>query len=188
MTPDVKEGAVIISNLLTWLGIKTDENTARTPERVAKSYIELFSGLYEKAPEITTFSGEEGYVAVTNIPFVSMCSHHLMPFSGSVGVVYHSSGKVIGLSKIPRIINYWAARPNLQEDLTMQIASDIMKRLKPYGIYVAITASHSCMEHRGVKAHGAVTNTATVLGDIDKREAISLLQMTTTLQGGQHGL
>jgi GTP cyclohydrolase I len=138
-------------------------------------YVEVFKGLYEESPAIKTFPAEDGYVAVTNISFSSFCEHHLLPYTGRCGVVYHSKGRVVGLSKIPRIVEYWSARPSIQENLTMQIARDIMTRVKPHGVYVAISAEHSCVSIRGVKSRESVTNTASLLGRIEKDEAIRLL-------------
>lgn len=112
--------------------------------------------------------------------FVHNCSHHLLPFIGKCGVVYHASnGKVIGISKIPRIVEFWASRPQLQENLTNQIAHDLMnnKILSPKGVYVVMSAEHSCSVIRGVKAVGSKTNTAVILGDIDKKEANNLLSI-----------
>lgn len=108
---------------------------------------------------------------------VHNCEHHILPFTGSIGIVYHSKNdKVIGLSKLARIARYWAARPQLQERLGDQIATDIMERLQPEGVFVVISATHSCMSIRGVKAQAAITNTATLRGNIDKDEALKLLK------------
>lgn len=173
--PKIEEGQKIIADLMSWLSIPETPGTKDTAFRVARMYSEVFRSLYSAPPAITTFPAEDGYVAVTDIYFNSFCEHHLLPFSGKCGVVYHSKGRVVGLSKIPRIVDYWCARPQIQENLTMQIARDIMKRLKPYGVYIAMSARHSCMEIRGIKARGSITNTAAVLGSIDKEEAIKLL-------------
>lgn len=183
MIPDVKEGEKIVSDLLRWLKIPITASTKDTPKRVAKAYLEMFSGLYSPAPKITTFKAPDGYVAITDIPFNSTCEHHLLPFKGRCGVVYYSKKKVIGLSKIPRIVNYWASRPQLQEQLTSQIADDIMSRLKPYGVYVVMTGQHSCMEIRGVKSHGSVTNTDAARGKIDIVGAMRLLQQHSNFKG-----
>jgi GTP cyclohydrolase IA len=181
--PDVVHGARIIRDMMQWLRIPQTVSTKETPERVARMYAEIFDGLYRKPPRITTFPGKDGYVAVTDIAFNSVCEHHLLPFIGKCGVVYHSKGRVIGISKIPRIVEYWSARPSIQEDLTMNIAQDIMQRLCPHGVYVVMSARHTCMEIRGVKARGSATNTATVLGTIDKDEAIRLLRSGTFING-----
>lgn len=173
--PDAKQGQKIVKELMCWLQIPETESTKETPARVAKMYLEIFHGLYTNPPILKSFEAKDGYVAVTDIYFSSMCEHHLLPFIGRCGVVYHSRGRVAGISKIPRIVNYWSARPQIQENLTMQIAEDIMQRLRPHGVYVVMSAEHSCCSIRGVKAMGSVTNTASILGEIDKEEAIRLL-------------
>lgn len=180
--PDIEAGAKIISELLAWLNIPIDDSTKDTPRRIAKMYAnELFRGLYNDPPEIKTFDGREGYVGISDIGFVSMCEHHFLPFYGKCAVVYYTKGSVIGLSKIPRIVEFWSARPQLQERLTHQIASDIMQRLKPEGVYVAMSAIHSCMSIRGVKSKDTFTNTAVMMGKIERDEAIELLKTQTYL-------
>ncbi len=183
MIPNIKEGSKIISDLLKWLQIPITHSTKDTPQRVAKAYIEMFSGMYQDPPKITTFVADDGYVSISDIPFNSTCEHHLLPFKGRCGIVYASKNKVIGLSKIPRIINYWSARPQLQERLTAQIADDIMERLKPHGIYVVMVGQHSCMEIRGVKSHGSVTTTDAIRGKIDLQGAMRLLQQHSYFKG-----
>lgn len=181
MIPNIEQGEKIISDLLMWLNVPITKSTKETPKRVAKAYLELFDGLYTEPPRIATFKGEDGYVSVTNIYFRSFCEHHLLPYIGKCGVVYHSRGNVIGISKIPRIVEYWSSRPSIQENLTMQIAKDIMTRLKPHGVYVVMSAEHTCSSIRGVKARGSKTNTASMLGSIDTVEAMKLLTMNKSL-------
>lgn len=181
--PDVKEGEQIVKSLMHWLQISVHEGTKDTPLRVAKMYLEVFKGLYLDPPPLKSFTAKDGYVAVTDIYFSSFCMHHMLPFIGRCGVVYHSKGKVIGISKIPRIIDYWSSRPQIQEDLTMNIAEDIMTRLKPHGVYVVMSAEHSCSSIRGIKAMGSMTNTASLIGDIDKEEAIRLLNQQSFFRG-----
>lgn len=176
--PNLAEGERIISDLMKWLKIQESDSTKNTARRVAKMYLEVFKGLYTKHPKVVTFEANDNYVCVTDIFFSSFCSHHLLPFTGKCGVVYHASnGKVIGISKIPRIVEFWASRPQLQENLTNQIAHDLMnnKILHPKGVYVVMSAEHSCSVIRGIKAVGSKTNTAVILGDIDKEEANNLL-------------
>jgi GTP cyclohydrolase I len=177
--PNIEEGSKIVRSFMDWLKIPINNSTKGTPDRVAKMYVnELFNGLYTEPPVITTFDdGADGYVCVKDIFFHSLCEHHLLPFFGKCAVVYYSKKEVIGLSKIPRIVKYWSSRPQLQERLTRQIAEDIMKRLKPNGVYVVMSAQHLCMEFRGIQAIGSKTNTALLLGDIDKDEAIRLLEI-----------
>lgn len=179
MKPKLADGIAIIEDLMKWLQIPITDSTKDTPRRVAKMYVdELFSGLYNEKPTIKTFQvKDKQYVSITDIYFTSFCEHHLLPFYGKCGVVYFTEGEVIGLSKIPRIVEYWSSRPQLQEQLTNQIAEDLMERLKPLGVYVAMSAEHMCMQIRGIKARGSKTNTAKMLGEIDKQESMRLLQM-----------
>jgi GTP cyclohydrolase I len=183
--PDLLTGERIITNLMHWLDIPVSDSTVDTPKRIAKMYVEeIFSGLYNEPPEIKLFKAGKEYVCVKNIPFTSFCEHHLLPFSGKCGIVYWTdSGLVIGLSKISRIVQYCAAKPTLQEKLTKEIADMIsnLNKLDAKGVYVAMSAEHSCMTIRGIKSIGAKTNTSIMLGDIDKNEAIRLMEMDKTL-------
>ncbi len=176
--PNIKDGERIVTDLLNWLKVPMDESVKNTPRRVAKMYLELFKGLYCTPPKITMFKAEDSYVCISDIYFNSICEHHLLPFMGKCSVVYHTNnGVVIGLSKIPRIVDYWSSRPQLQERLTEQIAEDLMRRLNPLGVYVFMSAEHSCVNIRGIKSRGCRTNTAVIRGDIDKQEAIRLLKI-----------
>lgn len=179
--PDLKTGERIIANLMHWLNIPADDSTEDTPKRIAEMYVnEIFSGLYTDPPEVKLFKAGKEYVCVKDIYFTSFCSHHLLPFSGKCAVVYWTdSGLVIGLSKIARIVKYCAARPTLQEKLTENIAKTIsdIEALDTKGVYVVVTASHNCMSIRGIGAIGSKTNTSILIGDIDKEEAIRLLEI-----------
>ena len=146
----------------------TDPNLAGTPERMSRSFEELLSGLKdENEPVLRTFphegSGDEP-VLVTGIPFHSLCAHHLLPFFGVAHVAYLPEGRVVGLSKLARVVEFFARRPQLQERLTDQIARYLEERLAPGAVYVAIEARHLCMEMRGVSKPGAQTVTTAVLG------------------------
>lgn len=156
-----------------------------TPRRVAKMYGEIFSGL-QKDPkkELTVFHDEEHeeMVMVKNIPFYSMCEHHFVPFIGKAHVVYiPTKGNVTGLSKLVRVIENFAKRPQVQERLTTQIADTLMKGLKPQGVLVVIEAEHLCMSMRGVKKPGSITVTSAVRGVFRKNpttraEAMALIR------------
>ncbi len=139
-----------------------------TPRRVAKMYAELFSGLNkDPAGELTVFKqgDHEEMVMVKDIPFYSICEHHLIPFIGKAHVVYiPKSGRVTGLSKLVRVVEGFAKRPQVQENLTSQIADTIMKKLDPQGVLVVIEAEHLCMSMRGVKKPGSLTVTSAVRG------------------------
>lgn len=156
-----------------------------TPRRVARMYAELFSGLHkDPGKEISIFHNEdhEEMIIVKNIPFYSMCEHHLVPFIGKAHVVYiPTKGRVTGLSKLVRVIEGFAKRPQVQERLTSQIADCLMERLKPRGVLVIIEAEHLCMSMRGVKKPGAITTTSAVRGVLQKNsktraEALTLIK------------
>lgn len=145
-----------------------DPNLRDTDERVAKMYLEMFHGLSEGAePKITVFPNEEGYTAMVmekDIPFYSMCAHHFVPFYGHAHIAYIPNEKIVGLSKMPRIVEFYACRPQLQERLTEQIAGFMAEKLAPQGVMVVIEARHLCVEMRGVKKPGALTVTSAIRG------------------------
>ena len=146
----------------------TDPNYVRTPERVAKMYLEMFHGLREGAePAVTTFPNDEGYhhmVIEREIPFYSMCAHHFVPFYGHAHIAYIPESEVVGLSKLPRVLEFYAKRPQMQERLTEQVAEFLWSRLQPQGVMVVIEARHLCVEMRGVKKAGALTTTSALRG------------------------
>jgi GTP cyclohydrolase I len=145
-----------------------DPNLIETPERVAKMYLEMFQGLSEGAePKVTFFPNDERYTAMVmekDIPFYSMCSHHFVPFYGHAHMAYIPNDRIIGLSKMPRILEFYARRPQLQERLTEQIAGFLAEKLAPQGVMVVIEARHLCVEMRGVKKPGALTVTSAIRG------------------------
>jgi len=146
----------------------TDPNLIETPERVAKMYLEMFGGLAEGAePDITFFPNDEHYTAMVmekDIPFYSMCSHHFVPFYGHAHIAYIPRDKIVGLSKMPRILEFYARRPQLQERLTEQVAGFLADKLCPQGVMVVVEARHLCVEMRGVKKPGALTVTSAIRG------------------------
>ncbi|MGM7721911.1 GTP cyclohydrolase I FolE [uncultured Metabacillus sp.] len=151
------------------------EGLLDTPKRVAKMYAEVFSGLNEDpAEQFKTIFGEdhEELVLVKDIPFYSMCEHHLVPFYGKAHVAYiPKGGKVTGLSKLARAVEAVAKRPQLQERITSTIADSINKSLDPHGVMVVVEAEHMCMTMRGVKKPGSQTVTSAVRGIFRKDEA-----------------
>lgn len=151
----------------------SDPNLAETDVRVAKLYLEMFSGLAEGArPKITTFPNDEGYsgmVMEKAIHFYSLCSHHLVPFYGQVHIAYIPTDRIAGLSKFGRIVEFYAKRPQLQERLTEQIVTFLEEELRPHGAMVVIEARHLCVEMRGVKKQGAVTVTSAIRGSFHNR-------------------
>lgn len=158
-----------VRGVLTELGLDlSDDNLRETDRRVAKMYLEMFQGLEEGAePKVTTFPNDEHYSAMVmekQIPFYSMCAHHLVPFYGHAHLAYIPNDTILGLSKFARILEFYAKRPQLQERLTEQVANYLETRLKPQGVMVVIEARHLCVEMRGVKKPGAMTVTSAIRG------------------------
>ena len=159
------------------------EGLVETPESVARMYSEVFSGLSEDPKKhIKTFStGNDEMVVVRDIPLYSMCEHHLLPFVGVAHIAYiPGEGKIIGLSKLARIVNSFARRPQVQERLTGQIADFIEQAVGARGVAVIIEAEHLCMTMRGVRAAGAKTTTSALRGSMrsdarTRAEAMSLI-------------
>ncbi|MFA5754337.1 MAG: GTP cyclohydrolase I [Patescibacteria group bacterium] len=150
---------------------RTDPHSADTPMRVAKSFVnDLFKGCYENTPQITAFENNEHYDGLVfegGIPVKSMCSHHHLPFIGSAHVAYipHKNGKVIGLSKLNRIVEFYSRRPQVQESLTMQIHDAINKiATNNLGVAVMISATHTCAWLRGIKHDGCEMKTSKLSG------------------------
>lgn len=162
------------------------EGLKDTPKRVAKMYAEVFSGLKEDPKEYfkTVFhEGHEELVLVKDIPFYSMCEHHLVPFFGKAHIAYiPRDGVVTGLSKLARAVETVAKRPQLQERITSLIADSLMETLNPHGVYVMIEAEHMCMTMRGIKKPGAKTVTAVSRGILEtdavkRSEVITYINM-----------
>ena len=145
-----------------------DPNLRETDRRVARMYAEMFSGLREGSrPQVTCFPNDEGYRAMVmekEIPFYSMCAHHLVPFYGHAHMAYIPNDRILGLSKFARILEFYAKRPQLQERLTEQVVGFLEGMLKPQGAMVVIEARHLCVEMRGVKKPGALTVTSALRG------------------------
>lgn len=166
---DQQRIAAAMREILIAIGEDPDrEGLQDTPRRVAAMYAELFSGLQEDPKQHLKFFQEpntEEMVTVRDIPLYSMCEHHFIPFTGVAHIAYiPSGGKVIGLSKLARIVNCFARRPQLQERLTAQIADFLETELTPLGIAVVIEAEHLCMTMRGARAAGAKTQTSSLRG------------------------
>ena len=152
-----------------------DESLRGTPKRVAKMYVkELFSGLNpENEPAMTLFSNEYNYnemLVEKNIQFYSCCEHHFVPIVGKVHVAYISNGKVIGLSKLHRIVNHFARRPQVQERMTIQIGTAIKNALMTDDVAVFVVADHQCVSSRGVKDQTSSTITSFYSGAFNKEE------------------
>ena len=143
------------------------EGLKKTPERVAKMYAELLGGMHEDPKKHLKSTFTENYdeiVLLRDIPFYSICEHHLMPFIGSAHVAYLPTGTVLGISKLARIVDCFARRLQTQERLTFQIADFLMESLKSQGVAVIIESSHSCMTIRGIKKPGSVMVTSALRG------------------------
>jgi GTP cyclohydrolase I len=155
-----------------------------TPARVARAYEEMFKGLRQDPADVltTTFElGHEEMVLVKDIELASMCEHHLVPFYGfaHVGYIPGPSGRIAGLSKLARLVDVFAKRPQVQERLTSQVANSLVDLLKPAGVIVVVEAEHLCMTMRGVRKPGAKTLTSAVRGQLrdatTRAEAMSLI-------------
>lgn len=157
-----------VREILIAVGEDADrEGLRRTPRRVAKMYQELFSGLSKNPAEHLTTAFTERYdelVVLRDISFNSMCEHHLMPFEGRAHVAYLPDGQVIGISKLARVVDEFAHRPQVQERLTSQIADLLTDKLKAKGVAVVLQATHACMTCRGIKKAGSVMITSAVRG------------------------
>ena len=183
--PQLDVIADAVRTILRGIGENVDREGLRdTPQRVARMYAEVFGGLTVDPVSVvsTVFDDEnhEEMVMVKDIPFYSMCEHHLIPFHGQAHVAYLPKGRLTGLSKLARLVEAFAKRPQLQERLTTQIADTLMEALDPYGVLVVVEAEHLCMSMRGVKKPGSVTVTSAVRGafcdhDATRSEAFSLI-------------
>lgn len=173
-----------IREILIAIGEDPDrEGLVETPSRVARMYEEIFGGLEDDPTRHLKLFDEssEEMVVVRDIPLYSMCEHHLIPFLGKAHIAYiPSDGRVIGLSKLARIVDCFARRPQLQERLTSQVADFLYENLQPMGVAVVIEAEHLCMTMRGARASGAKTMTSALRGTMrsnakTRAEAMSLL-------------
>ena len=178
-----------VRELLIGIGEDPDRpGLAGTPDRVARACEELFGGLGDDPARHLRKQfreqGNEELVVVRDIPFHSMCEHHLLPFIGRAHVAYiPRDGRITGLSKIARCVAGYAARPQLQERLTAQVADAMVSELDPLGVLVVIEAEHTCMTMRGIRAAGAMTVKSAVLGSLridarSREEALSLLHVS----------
>lgn len=185
MTVDRPRAEAAIRELLFAIGEDPDREGLRdTPARVAKSYEELVAGLDQDPEEVLTAVFEVGHdelVLVKDIEMWSMCEHHLVPFFGvaHVGYIPTDGGRVTGLSKLARVVDVFARRPQVQERLTTDIADAIIRHLNPRGVIVVIEAEHLCMTMRGVRKGGAKTITSAVRGQLrdpaTRAEAMGLI-------------
>ena len=183
---DQARAEAAVRELLLAVGENPDrQGLQETPARVARAYREMFAGLYTDPDMVldTTFDEEhDELVLVTKIPLYSTCEHHLVAFHGMahVGSIPGHDGRVTGLSKLARVVDLYAKRPQIQERLTAQIADAVVRKLKPRGVIVVIEAEHLCMAMRGVRKAGSITVTSAVRGqfktdDASRSEALGLI-------------
>jgi GTP cyclohydrolase IA len=183
---DLYRAEAAVRELLIAVGEDPDRAGLKsTPARVARSYAEIFAGLFVNPDDVleTTFDEDhDELVLVKDIAIYSTCEHHLVPWHGTaaVGYIPGESGRITGLSKLARVVDLYARRPQVQERLTSQVADAVMQRLEPQGVIVVVQAEHLCMAMRGVRKPGSLTMTSAVRGIFksDQRtraEALSLI-------------
>ncbi|CAM5251027.1 MULTISPECIES: GTP cyclohydrolase I FolE [unclassified Streptomyces] len=182
---DEKRAENAVRELLIAVGEDPDrEGLKETPARVARAYREIFAGLWQQPEDVltTTFDlGHDEMVLVKDIEVFSTCEHHLVPFRGvaHVGYIPSVNGKITGLSKLARLVDVYARRPQVQERLTTQIADSLMEILEPRGVIVVVECEHMCMSMRGIRKPGAKTLTSAVRGQLrdvaTRNEAMSLI-------------
>ena len=178
------------ASMIEAIGIGEDpsrESLKDTPGRIAEMYAELFSGLDAKPKAELTVGFEVGHremVILRDIPFYSMCEHHLLPFYGvaHVGYVPNADGRVVGISKLARVVEIFARRPQIQERMTQQIADTIYEALQPDGVAVVIQAEHLCMIMRGIKKPGTKVITSAVRGTF-RSKATTRAEFMSLIQG-----
>jgi GTP cyclohydrolase I len=167
---DMERIAKAVREILEAIGEDPDRDGLRdTPERVARMYAEICSGLHEQVDThlaVTFEAGHDEMVMVRDIPMQSICEHHLIPFIGRAHVAYipGEDGRITGISKLARLVDALARRPQVQENLTVQVADEIDRTLQPRGVMVVIEAEHLCMTMRGVRKPGSTTVTSAVRG------------------------
>ncbi len=166
---DLQNVSEKVKVILTEIGEDTErEGLIRTPERVAKAYKFLTKGYKQNVDEVINGAiFEEKYdemVIVKDIDFYSMCEHHMLPFYGKIHVAYIPNGKIVGLSKIPRLVEMFARRLQIQERLTQQIADVLQEKLQPKGVAVVAEGYHMCMMMRGIEKQNSITTTSAVHG------------------------
>ena len=174
-----------VREMLSAIGEDPDREGLRdTPRRIADSYKEIFGGLRIDAAKLLTIGFEESHdemVVLRDIPFFSMCEHHFLPFHGVAHISYIPQGRVVGISKIARLVDAVARRPQLQERLTCDVADTLMRAIEPQGVAVAFEAEHLCMTMRGIKKPGSRMITSALRGSfateaVTRAEFLSLLK------------
>jgi GTP cyclohydrolase I len=187
--PDLESAEAAAQEFLRALGVPTDgPGLDETPRRMAQAYAEM---LTPRTFDLTTFPNDEGYdelVLARSIPVQSLCEHHMLPFVGVAHVGYLPRDRIVGLSKLARVVELFARRPQVQERLTKQVADWLHDHLRPRGVGVVLEAEHLCMSLRGVRSSGATTVTSTLLGSLreDQRSRAEFLALTSqSARGGR---
>lgn len=182
---DLDAAAAAAADLLTALGMDlADDDLALTPRRMAHALWEMTS---PPEFELATFDNKEGYdelVLVENIPLQSLCEHHMLPFVGVAHIGYLPAGRILGLSKFARMVDFHARRPQTQERLTQQLADHLHEQLQPRGVGVVIEAEHSCLSLRGARAPGARTVTSSLYGHL-RDDAASRAEFLSLTRGAR---
>ena len=185
MSIDQERVAKAVREILEAVGEDPDrDGLVDTPDRVARMYAEVLSGIgVDPSIELTFEANHDEMVMVHDIPVYSLCEHHLVPFVGRAHVAYIPSedGRITGLSKLPRLVNGFARRLQVQERLTAQIADELERSLKPRGVFVVVEAEHLCMSMRGVRTPGTTTTTSAMRGQFrdsvaTRNEAMQLIR------------
>ena len=189
MFDEAKIKAAVVSIIEAIGEDPTREGLAGTPKRVAEMYAELFMGLGKDPKEELTVGFEIGHremVVLRDIPFYSMCEHHLLPFYGvaHVGYIPNQEGRIVGISKLARVVDIIARRPQIQERMTTQIADAIDEAIRPEGVAVVIQAEHLCMIMRGIKKPGSNVITSAIRG-LFRRRADSRAEFFSLIQGNK---
>jgi GTP cyclohydrolase IA len=167
---DLARAEKAVRELLIAVGEDPDRDGLQaTPSRVARAYAEVFAGLFVNPDDVLETSFDENHnelVLVKDIPIYSTCEHHLVPWHGTaaVGYIPGEDGRITGLSKLARVVDLYARRPQVQERLTSQVADAVMRRLDPQGVIVVVQAEHLCMSMRGIRKPGTMTMTSAVRG------------------------
>jgi GTP cyclohydrolase I len=177
-----------VREILLAIGEDPDrEGLRETPARVARMYAEVFAGLHKDPREHLRKTFTQKYdevVLVRDIQFASFCEHHLLPFTGKAHIAYLPSGKIVGLSKIPRVVEVLARRPQVQERMTEDLADLLMRELDPRGVAVILEATHSCMTLRGVRNVGSLCTTSAMRGSF-RENALTRSELMSLIFGGR---
>lgn len=191
---DVPEVAKYVEAILKLMGEDSKrEGLKETPERVAKAWLEMLAGYSQDPKEILSRTFDAGHynemIIVSHINFVSSCEHHLLPFTGEVNVGYIPKKRVVGASKIPRLVECFARRLQIQERMTVQIADSIMGHLDVSGVGVVVHATHSCIAMRGVKKPTSIMTTSCLLGTFHDSPAVrgEFLELIRGSSSGKRG-